>query len=87
MLINDSSEDIRRTAAEVLAGLGGKQAVPTLGKALADKSSEVRSMVVYSLGQIGGPEEAVTLIKTVMNDASEDVRNAAADALEMAEEE
>lgn len=83
MLVNDSSEDIRRTAAEVLADLGGKQAVPALGKALADKSSEVRSMAVYSLGQIGGPE-AVALIKKAMSDSSEDVRNSAADALEMA---
>lgn len=83
MLINDSSEDIRRTAAEVLADLGGKQTVPALGKALADKSSEVRSMAVYSLGQIGGTE-AVALIKKAMNDASEEVRNAAADAMEMA---
>uniref|UniRef100_UPI004056A909 HEAT repeat domain-containing protein n=1 Tax=Candidatus Electronema sp. TaxID=2698783 RepID=UPI004056A909 len=83
MLINDSSEDIRRTAAEVLADLGGKQAVPALGKALADKSSEVRSMAVYSLGQIGGPE-AVALIKTAMNDANEEVRNAATDSLGMA---
>uniref|UniRef100_UPI003AA8C9BE HEAT repeat domain-containing protein n=1 Tax=Candidatus Electronema sp. TJ TaxID=3401573 RepID=UPI003AA8C9BE len=79
MLINDSSEDIRRTAAEVLAGIGGKQAVPALGKALDDKSSEVRSMALYSLGQIGSPE-AVALIKKAKNDASEEVRNAAAAA-------
>jgi len=83
MLISDSSEDIRRTAAEVLPDIGGKQAVPALGKALADKSSEVRSMAVYSLGQIGGLE-AAALIKTALNDVSEEVRDAAADALEMA---
>ncbi|WP_417910286.1 HEAT repeat domain-containing protein [Candidatus Electronema sp. PJ] len=85
LLHNDDEESVRRLAAEVLGNLSDQQAVQALGKALSDRSAEVRTTVVEALGQIAS-EEAVVFLKKATKDRNEEVRQAASEAIEMAME-
>ena len=58
--LKDPDPDVRSRAAQDLADLGDKKAVPHLVNALNDKDKRVRWRVVYALGDFGegGSEEA-----------------------------
>ena len=71
----------RAQAASALGGMAASVAVPALGKALHDTSSQVRQAAVESLGRLGGAE-ALSLARTAWkSDDSYSVRASALTAL------
>lgn len=53
-LLVDADESVRLAASRVLANLGDRQSLPTLGEMLKSNNSEVRSQSVYVLRQLSG---------------------------------
>jgi HEAT repeat protein len=64
--LKDQNPDVRSRAAQELADIGDKKAVPQLINALGDKDKRVRWRVVYALGDFGegGSEEAFNALAT-----------------------
>ncbi len=72
----------RTAAIGVLADLDGPRAAAALATLAAHRDEEVREEAVMALGNLESrPAEAVTALVAALSDASEDVRDQAADAL------
>ncbi len=80
MFDKSQSEEVRRQLLLALGNSSSPDALPTLKKGAADKSSILREAAVKALGQSSSPE-AEALIKAAANDPDEHVKKAAADAL------
>ena len=68
------------TAAQLLAEMGAKSAVPVLLSLLDDQESVARRDVIQALGRLGDPRAADAVAKDLYSDSAE-VRTAAARAL------
>ncbi len=82
-LLDDPSEDVRRTAASALGKIGHADAAPALVRTLADPDPAVRAYGAWALGQTGehvSDGEAVRLVEALA-DPRPAVRRAAARAL------
>ncbi len=82
-LLDDPSEDVRRTAALSLGKIGHGVAAPALVRALSDADPIVREYSAWALGRLGdgvSDEVAVRLVG-VLSDTHPAVRHAAARAL------
>jgi hypothetical protein len=77
---DDVDEDVRRTAAMILAEIAGKDAVPVLVLALEDDDDWVRDDAARLLGELGDPR-AVPALTRALQDEEEDVRATAEKAL------
>jgi len=62
-LLNDSSKEIRLTAADSLTYIGGTEEVPALASALDDHDREVRLAAVNALGRIKDERAVPPLLK------------------------
>lgn len=82
-LLQDPSQDVRRTAALSLGKIGHSAATTALGQALFDPDHEVREYSAWALGQIGEDvnDEAAIRLAGVLGDARHSVKKAAAQAL------
>ncbi len=83
ILLEDPSEDVRRTAALSLGKIGLAVAAPAVARALADPDPVVREYSAWALGRMGeavSDKTAVRLVET-LSDTHHAVRKAAARAL------
>ncbi len=82
-LLEDPSEDVRRTAARSLGKIGHPAAVPALVLALSDPDPTVREYSAWALGQIGEDvtDEAAVHLAGALDDPHHAVNKAAAQAL------
>jgi aminopeptidase N len=71
----------RVAAAEALGGFGAAEALPTLARALADSSAQVRAAAVSALGNVGGDSAIALATRALERDSSYAVRAAAVEAL------
>jgi HEAT repeat protein len=67
-LLNDSSKEIRLTAADSLTYIAGEDEVPALAGALADSDREVRLAAVNALGRIQDERAVVPLLKLLQSE-------------------
>jgi len=67
----DEAPAVRGMAAESLANVGAKSAVPTLLAALNDPSAEVRFWSAFALGELGGPESLPGLQRVAARDMAD----------------
>ncbi len=81
MLASDSDEHTRQMAAGTLGKLHLRASLPALIGALQDHSGPVRSVAVYSLGQLADPGAIPALGWALARDPESRVRAQAADAL------
>lgn len=85
MLLDTAHADVRRTAAVLLGDLGRydpARAVPPLGRALSDRSADVRFAVGSALGRLGRDAGAATgVLIAACADPDANVRAQAIDAL------
>lgn len=80
-LLNDESEDVRRSAAWALGQIEDRAATEALSQAAqADASVEVRRTAVWALGQIEDPA-SVPALEAALDDADPEVRSTALWAL------
>lgn len=88
--LRSSSRPIRRTAADLLQGLGAQAApaVPGLARLLQSDDSELRFLSATALGNMGGrAKSAQPSLVAALNDPNQSVRDAAAAALQSIESE
>jgi HEAT repeat protein len=78
--LDDTDWIVRWAAAEALAWIGDKAAVPALVSLLSDKNRTVRVAVIRALLEIGDPSAAGSLMK-MLHDKNEMVRETTAEAL------
>ena len=79
--LRDAEADVRAKAAWALAEIRSPAAANALLSGLSDEDAEVRSHIARALGEIGANEAAEPLLQLLRNDASTEVRKAAAQAL------
>ncbi len=82
-LLDDPSEDVRRTSALSLGKIGHVVAAPALARALSDPDPLVRAYSAWALGQIGeevNDRAAISLVGA-LSDTHDAVKQAAARAL------
>jgi HEAT repeat protein len=80
-LLKDKDERVRGAAAIALGNISDARAVVPLIKSLKDDEKRVRWEIVEALGKIGDIRAIEALEEIAQNDPSNDVRQAAADAL------
>ncbi len=82
-LLQDSSPDVRRTAARSLGKIGNSAATTALVEALSDPDSQVREYSAWALGQIGEDlnDTAAVRLAGALGDEHPAVKQAAAQAL------
>lgn len=82
-LLEDSSADVRRTAALSLGKIAHSDGIPFLAKGLSDEDSQVRKFSAWGLGQMGSDlsDEAVTALINALGDDVPEVKQAVASAL------
>ena len=82
-LLQDSSPDVRRTAALSLGKIGNSAATTALVEALSDPDSQVREYSAWALGQIGEDvnDGAAVSLAGALGDEHPAVKQAAAQAL------
>ena len=82
-LLEDPSEDVRRTAAHALGKIGHSAAAPALVQALSDPDPTVREYSAWALGQIGEDvsDEAAVHLAGALDDPHHAVKKAVAQAL------
>lgn len=82
-LLQDSSPDVRRTAALSLGKIGHSAATTALVESLSDPDSQVREYSAWALGQIGEDvnDGAAVRLAGVLGDQDHSVKQAAAQAL------
>lgn len=73
--------EMRFLCVQLLGFSGSKAGVPTLVDALEDRSARVRAEACRSLEDVGAPE-VTPAVRARLDDMDEDVRIAAAEALE-----
>jgi len=76
LLLNDSSDKVRKEAARILGKIGDDSAIELLNTALGDAEWDVRDAAVEAMGEIGG-ERAVEALIRALDDDSEVVRHSA----------
>ena len=83
LLREDSSPDIRRTAALSLGKIADANAIPALTTSLKDPDSLVREFSAWALGQIETelPKDSAFALIMALGDTSSNVKRAAATAL------
>ncbi len=83
LLLEDPSEEVRRTAALSLGKIGHVTAATALVQALSDPDSDVRAYSAWALGQIGEDvnDEAAVRLAGTLADRDRSVKRAAAQAL------
>ena len=80
--LQDPDADVRRMVIEALSWMG-PDAVPALIAALKDASPAVRRAAARALGNLGAEAQAArSALETAASDPQEDVRTAAAKALQ-----
>jgi len=81
--LEDSSKDVRGSAAWALGVIGAIQAAPQLVQAVSDRNSDVRQHAVGALGEFGAraPDTAVLVLGQALHDRNGFVRRRAIEAL------
>jgi HEAT repeat protein len=80
--LRDADSDVRREAAHAVAAFGGaaRDAAPALHELLESQEPHDRSAAIFGLAGITPPEEGAAIVAPLLDDASPEVRAAAARA-------
>ncbi len=83
-LLHDPSARVREQAAQVLRDLADKESVPEMKALLADQDPRTRRRAIQALGAIDARDAAREIGRSLVSDADDQVREAAAIALRKA---
>jgi hypothetical protein len=80
-LLHDPSPRVREQAAQILRNLGDKESAPEMKALLADQDARTRRRAIQALGAAEARDAARDIGRSLVSDADDQVREAAAGAL------